>query len=494
MVVANLDVANDKPMSQNGFADLKAAVEGTYECLGLTCEDIGTYQTSAGPYPGMESCAGPSDADGGAGGALAPIAGYLPATDVVPHSMIDLDQQEISSAAGEGTDAGFDEAIRVYQQGGGGTCTASDVADEAINQCNAVGDPKGNSVKGSGAIRTIEGFATSGPTKMMEEPTYITYKDYWGDEKYCDTFVMSAYNSPTMDAYQKIELIKKGTPYQCVWMYVLHEFEDAIADCRAGDIYDNDKTPTGAAPHAWDEGVAFYAGSLEGETGGSSGQLLHNLAQKRCGRMGTCAADTMAEANVEIYKLFNQGRDEIQAEKCDDAAETLNKIIPLMTLPLIQGTVEYAYKSDPKSAYDCKHQAEGDRDCLKEWAEGWAFAAAALPQIAKCDADAAQVVRNNLEVPSEGGKAGDQVPDGYMKVKEAVESTYECLGITCEQVGVFDAANSGMEACTGTGGGGGGGGGGSGGDGGDGDNSSDAALGLRASLLAALAALAAYAL
>jgi hypothetical protein len=48
-VRANLDVANDKPMSQNGFADLKAAVEGTYECLGLTCEDIGTYQTSAGP-------------------------------------------------------------------------------------------------------------------------------------------------------------------------------------------------------------------------------------------------------------------------------------------------------------------------------------------------------------------------------------------------------------------------------------------------------------
>ena len=82
-------------------------------------------------------------------------------------------------------------------------------------------------------------------------------------------------------------------------------------------------------------------------------------------------------------------------------------------------------------------------------------------------------------MPPAGGKAGDQVPDGYMKVKEAVEGTYECLGITCEQVGVFDAANSGMEACTGTGGG---------------DNSSDAALGLRASLLAALAALAAYAL
>ena len=81
-------------------------------------------------------------------------------------------------------------------------------------------------------------------------------------------------------------------------------------------------------------------------------------------------------------------------------------------------------------------------------------------------------------MPPAGGKAGDQVPDGYMKVKEAVEGTYECLGITCAQVGVFDAANSGMEVCTDT----------------SGDNSSDAALGLRASLLAALAALAAYAL
>ena len=93
----------------------------------------------------------------------------------------------------------------------------------------------------------------------------------------------------------------------------------------------------------------------------------------------------------------------------------------------------------------------------------------------KCDADAAEVVRKNLEVPPAGGKAGDQVPDGYMKVKEAVEGTYECLGITCEQVGVFVAENSGMEVCTGGG-------------------SSDAALGLRASLFAALAALAAYAL
>lgn len=234
---------------------------------------------------------------------------------------------------------------------------------------------------------------------------------------------------------------------------------------------------SGGAPHAIDEGVAFYAGSLEGEDGTSGGYFLHNLAQKRCGRMGTCDTDGMAAANTAIYREFDQIKADVLAEECDDAATTLTKIVPLMTIPLIQGTVEYAYKADPESAYTCKHAGEDGQDCQKEWAEGWAFASGALPQIAACDAGAADVVRKNLEVTAAGGAEGAQVPDGYMAVKEAVESVYECLGITCGDVGAFDAANSGMEVCK------------------DGEleKGSDAAAGLRASLLAALAA-AAFAL
>ena len=149
---------------------------------------------------------------------------YEPETNVVPHAKIDLDQQEINAAVAA---VDFAEAIRVYEEGGGGTCTEADVADEAVNQCNAVGDPKGNSVKGSGAIRTIEGFATSGPSKMMEEKWYLIYKDYWGDEKYCDTFVRNAYASTTMEDLMKGELIKKGTAYQCCLLYTSPSPRDA---------------------------------------------------------------------------------------------------------------------------------------------------------------------------------------------------------------------------------------------------------------------------
>merc|ERR1719271_1791801 len=116
--------------------------------------------------------------------------------------MIDLDMKEIVDAVGLGTTAGLAEAIRVYKEGGGGLCTAADVADTTILQCTATTDVKGNSVKGSGAIRTIQGFATSGEAKMTKWTTYPVYKAYW--------------------------------------QYVLHEFEDAIADCTAGDVAAND--------------------------------------------------------------------------------------------------------------------------------------------------------------------------------------------------------------------------------------------------------------
>ena len=128
---------------------------------------------------------------------------------------------------------------------------------------------------------------------MSAETWWPVYSAYWNDDNYADTFVQDAYADASMDDLMKAELIKKGVAYQSVWMYVIHEFEDAIADCTAGNIYDNDATSeAGDSPHAWDEGWAFYAGSLEGTDGAGSGQLLYQLAQKRCADFGTCADGT----------------------------------------------------------------------------------------------------------------------------------------------------------------------------------------------------------
>merc|ERR1719316_2063336 len=360
------------------------------------------------------------------------IAGYVPTSGVVPHSKIDLDMKEISTAMGDSKD--FTQAKFVYQNGGGGLCTQADI-DAAVDgdscQGKTTDDAKGNSVKGSGAIRTLQGFATSGAAKMSSEKWWNVYKMYCGDDNYADTYAMAALEGTGMYASasnnMRAEVAKKGIAYQAVWMYVLHEFEDAIADCLAGDIYDNEASnAAGDSPHAWDEGWAFYAGSLEGTDGSGSGAMLHTLAEKRCADFGTCKDGRAGAANVntKALGLAETGRDKILLRDCSSVQNEYDQIVDQMTIPLIQGMLKYAFKADPaNSAGSC--EAVGD-NCDKSWAEGWAFAAAALPRLNYCNNGVAKLVKDNLDVSI---TAGQQMKDGYKKLKSEVEKTYPCLGI-----------------------------------------------------------------
>jgi hypothetical protein len=249
------------------------------------------------------------------------MANYMPETDVVPHSEVDLDMEEISTAAGS---YDWTQAEFVYSNGGGGLCSSTDITTtDTTDSCygHTTADAKGNSIKGSGAIRTLQGFATSGASKMYAEKWWNIYKNYWDDDDYADTFVLKAFDGgawASKDDLMRAELVKKGVAYQAVWMYVLHEFEDAIKDCLNGDIYDNDATTAGDSPHAWDEGWAFYAGSIEGTDGSGSGQLLFQLAEKRCADFGTCADGITGDANVNTKALTyaELGRDKILLEGC----------------------------------------------------------------------------------------------------------------------------------------------------------------------------------
>ena len=123
-----------------------------------------------------------------------------------------------------------------------------------------------------------------------------------------------------------------------------------------------------------------------------------------------------------------------------------------------QGLLKYAWKADPANGDSCDGQAGNDaaavaindaansKDCAKSWAEGWAFAAAVLPQVHKCDATAATTIRANLDVAST-----EPMKDGVAAVKAAIEGVYDCLGITCTDVGEYQASGmvkSGMDACT----------------------------------------------
>jgi hypothetical protein len=495
MVKDNLDVTaitgattqtSPAPVMGSGYAAFKTEVEKTYPCLGITCTHVGEFQSSSGVYPGMEKCTDGSAssatvANPEVAGAAAdtfdltlanrdwkPIAGYNPSSSVVAHAKVDLDMEEIESFVK--TEAGMASALFVYEKGGNGKCTQAQIdaatafgVPESSGACyqKTTTDPVGNSLK-SDAVRNLKDFATSGEGKMSAEYFYNLYKNYWASaggytkdqaKVYADTFVRDAMKGTgeyaTASIAMKEQVVKKGIAYHAVWMYVLHEYEDAIFDCLKGDITGNDANVGGAAPHAWDEGWAFYAGSLETETasdGSTGGVMVYKLASKRGKDFGTCAGGTtgLAKANLKHLALARNGRDKILAGDCFTVTKEFDAIVDQMTIPLVQGMLKYAYKADPANGKDCASAGDG---CDKSWAEGWAFAGAVLPRLHYCDASRAKMVKENLDVTT----GRPHMKDGYAKIKAEVECLYECLGITCEEVGAFQTSAgvyAGMEACT----------------------------------------------
>ena len=345
------------------------------------------------------------------------LAGYQSASNIEPHSKIDLDMEELETKVGEyATNANWvAEAMFIYENGGGGLCSQADV-DAAMTSdttpwCTDTTQALGNSQK-STSIRTLKGFATKNYASdkltgadggNYGERMPPIYAGYWNDWAWADTFITKDYSAISKQAGSN-QLMKKGANYQAVWMYVLHELEDAIGDCKAGDISKNDCAPGGGAglcgnaPHAWDEGWAFYAGSTCGATAAEAvtddGTLIWELAEKRADDFGTDDTTGPSSVNVKILAEFIKGRDLIIAGSCDAAVPVIDEIIKLMTIPLIQGTLKYAFKADPgNSAGDCaadagKNALTATDGCVKSWAEGWAFAAAVLPQLDQCSASA----------------------------------------------------------------------------------------------------------
>ena len=216
------------------------------------------------------------------------------------------------------------------------------------------------------------------------------------------------------------ETIQKGTAYLIVWMYVIREFEDAIGDCQDGCINCNDDPV-----HAWDEGVAFYTGSSHGTMAGTTdpGFFIYSLANKRCANFKTCGTSGNsitgnAKVNYDLFGLFDAGRTQLQTGQCAAARITKNKVAQLMAIPATQGTLRYAYITG----------AQGTAT-PKAIGEGAVFAAAVLPLVHACSAADAQLIYDNMQV--------NRATTDFAVVKAAFERNYECMGITCQDVGGY---------------------------------------------------------
>jgi len=418
-------------------------------------------------------------AQASAGGYNTRISGYAPGTDVVDHGNVDLDQAAMETAIKPKTEEAFAAGKVIYETGGnskvsatvtltaplasgissgtvlsgvgqdglvltaeasgtkgastfslkyaGGSCQMS-VADKSKCFAESGTLTDGTTVYqyssvATSAGRTLQGFSTAAGAKMASEELFLMFAKYYGQDDYADKLVQAAFSGgatdftngnadfSSMTLVGREQLVKKMSAYMNVLMYVIHELEASIGKCVDSTPYSNE-----SAIHAWDEGVAFYSGYLSGETGSLGGSLIYALAEKRGGDFGTMVGD-VSLVNSKLMTYFAEGRDRLDEANCSKAEKTMDKILSMIYIPVIQGALKYGYKTSLS------------RTDEKAVAEGIAFVQAVLPLVAAADEDAAATIYKNMGT---GATTCD-----FAAVKKAFESVYDDVGIKCEQVGGY---------------------------------------------------------
>mmetsp|Transcript_31223 Transcript_31223/g.75116 ORF Transcript_31223/g.75116 Transcript_31223/m.75116 type:complete len:666 (-) Transcript_31223:295-2292(-) len=268
----------------------------------------------------------------------------------------------------------------------------------------------------------ISGAATQG------YPFIGTFAAYYGTNKYADQFIQAAFDNvdTAMDngnaEFSKFtqfgtnKFIEVATLTMSSWMHIIIRMQDAVELCKSLR-YSQKKV---SEVPIWDNAVATYHG-MGGAAGGTMGQLYH-LANQYCAKFGTCqdgpgGTQGMAKANEKAYTHFNAGKQDLLDGKCDLAESSLHQAAVAMLIPLVQGLLYHAYELDL-----FKEQREVVQG------EAAAFLHSVLPLVHFCSQGNAAMIYNQIKVGN--GKLAN-----FEAIKFSIEGQYECLGITCEDIG-----------------------------------------------------------
>jgi hypothetical protein len=178
--------------------------------------------------------------------------------------------------------------------------------------------------------------------------------------------------------------------------------------------------------------------------------MLYALASIRAYQFSTTGLpgdEDLEEAfvNAQVIREFNNTQNFLMStdeNRCEDAEDSVDRITALMKIPMIQSIFRYAYIRDIELPH-----GETDRESVK--AEGATFAATMLPYIHYCSAIDASLIHKHMRV----GESDDTID--FEIVKAALERNYNCMGVTCEEVGgIWDDRyqnyKPGAQPCNGT--------------------------------------------
>ena len=390
LYVTLVELAVDQDVTAETKDTIIKAIQASFSCLGITCDDVGTYEGGQIPKCDDSIAAG-----------IPYLTEYLPLTDVRRKAHIDRDIRQIEIFMVEGA---YEAAKDYYLYGWNTFFSLSELAQNSYSP--------------------------------ETTPEFNLFQDYYATSNFAEDTILNAMDLEPPFESASIEqraAIVVGT-LQTVVMYLstLAELESAIAACE-----DTGNSETASLEY-WDGGAAFYVGSSEGQLPGgqNGGQLLYGLAKEFCGNFGTCAAEP--ERNAEINEVVIQallfGSESLQAGKCDVVRTVLdNSIKPVLLVPLIQGTLFYAAQS-----FDLPTgTASEDLGSL------YAFSRAILPAINSATVEGASLVNSN----SEFQLITKPVLDGLDSMFEAFRLALQATETDCIDIGVLTTGNVENSVC-----------------------------------------------
>jgi hypothetical protein len=219
-----------------------------------------------------------------------------------------------------------------------------------------------------------------------------------------------------------VAAIKTATSFLTITQYILQELEHSVDKCEQARCKE-ERCLTNAI-QSMEAAVAYYTGSLEGPTGSGQGYLLYALADDMCKVFKTCGpngdkSSGSSKVNLEIFNVFRDMQANIRSHRCTPARINKERISILMSIPLVQATLQQAFIGDRQAGAS-----------LVEEATGAALAASVVPMVGNCKTSDGEIIYENMKT-NRGYKTD------FAVIKATFERNYDCLSIKCADIGGY---------------------------------------------------------
>jgi hypothetical protein len=219
----------------------------------------------------------------------------------------------------------------------------------------------------------------------------------------------------------RIGLTSGSLETSVVWLGAAAQFRAALDSCTAGKTSD-------AVDH-WDNGVAFFIGSAEGErvSGQEGGQSIFAISKRFCGVFDTCEPSS-SEGDTVSLAAMDEGSTSIRSNACEGARTIYSdKVQPFALIPIVQGFIFYSVEVS-------REQSDAD-------SKGYliAYTTALLPYVEKANAESSLLFKSNIELDGE---------INLQNTLRGLRSAIPAMNIDCVLIGEIQIDGNKTNLCT----------------------------------------------